>query len=234
MITLYSFGQMFGLPDPSPFVIKADLLLKMSGLPYQVRSGDLRRAPKGKLPYIEDEGVLIGDSTLIRLHLEQRHGARFDAALDERERGIAWSVEKMLEDHLYWAVVHARWVDDVNFDKGPRRFFDPVPALIRPLIVAMVRRKVRRNLHGHGLGRHSEAEIVALASRSIDAIAGVLGDRPYLMGAAPCGADATLAAFLISVLAAHFDTALRRHTEQHANLVDYRNRLLRTHYPDLR
>ena len=31
MITFYSNGPMFGLPHPSPFVIKADVLLKMSG-----------------------------------------------------------------------------------------------------------------------------------------------------------------------------------------------------------
>jgi|GEM_PF-5415914 len=37
MITLYSFGPAFGLPDPSPFVMKAEVLLKMSGL--SARSG---------------------------------------------------------------------------------------------------------------------------------------------------------------------------------------------------
>ena len=29
MITLESFGPAFGLPDPSPFVTKAEMLLKM-------------------------------------------------------------------------------------------------------------------------------------------------------------------------------------------------------------
>jgi hypothetical protein len=28
MITLYAFGPAFGLPDPSPFVTKAEVLLK--------------------------------------------------------------------------------------------------------------------------------------------------------------------------------------------------------------
>ena len=32
MITLYTFGPYFGLPDASPFVIKAMLLLKFAGL----------------------------------------------------------------------------------------------------------------------------------------------------------------------------------------------------------
>jgi len=33
MITLYTFGADFGLPDASPFVMKAELLLKMADLP---------------------------------------------------------------------------------------------------------------------------------------------------------------------------------------------------------
>ena len=35
MITLYTFGPYFGLPDASPFVTKAMLLLKFAGLPYR-------------------------------------------------------------------------------------------------------------------------------------------------------------------------------------------------------
>ena len=35
MITLRTFGPYFGLPDASPFVIKAMLLLKFAGLEYQ-------------------------------------------------------------------------------------------------------------------------------------------------------------------------------------------------------
>ena len=34
MIKLYTFGNFFGLPDPSPFVMKAEMLLKLAGLPY--------------------------------------------------------------------------------------------------------------------------------------------------------------------------------------------------------
>ncbi len=231
MITLHTFGPMFGLPDPSPFVTKADVLLKMSGLPYRTVIGDLRKAPKGKLPYFEDEGRIMGDSTLMRLHLEQRYGIDFDKPLSAAEKGIAWSVEKLLEDHLYWALVQARWVNDQNFDKGPRHFFDAAPALIRPLIVAMVRRQVRKTLHAHGLGRHSDAEVFAMAARGIDAVAAVLGDKPYLMGTQACGADATVFAFVAGTLTPYFETALRTHAEKHRNLVAYCDRMMRTFYP---
>jgi hypothetical protein len=38
MITLYNFGPAFGLPDPSPFVMKVETLLKMARLPYRTDS----------------------------------------------------------------------------------------------------------------------------------------------------------------------------------------------------
>ena len=105
MITLYTFGPFFGLPDASPFVMKGEMLLKLAGLQYDTNPRGFTQAPKGKRPYIRDDGALIADSTLSRLHLEKKHGIDFDRGLSPREKGIAWSVEKMLEDHLYWLIV---------------------------------------------------------------------------------------------------------------------------------
>jgi glutathione S-transferase len=231
MITLYTFGPYFGCPDASPFVMKAEMLLKLAGLPYKADTRGFTRAPKGKLPYIVDDGTVIADSTLIRLHIEKKYGFDFDAALSQRERGVAWSVEKMLEDHLYWLIVYWRWDVKENFDRGPRRFFDRAPALIRPLIVAMVRRKVRANLHAHGLGRHNVDEKNALAARCIDALSQVLGDNAYLMGAKPCGADATAFAFIAASLPEIFTSPLREKFLATTNLVAYRDRLMREFHP---
>ena len=86
----------------------------------------------------------------------------------------------MCEDHLYWAGLHARWMVDENFDKGPRRFFDAVPSPLRPLVVLMTRRQVRRNLWAHGMGRHTTTEMDQLAVRDIGAIADFLAQKPYL------------------------------------------------------
>ena len=142
MITLYTFGPAFGLPDPSPFVTKAEVLLKMAGLPYRTDTTGFRKAPKGKLPYIEDGGERIADSTFIRLHLEQKYGVDFDRGLDPERRAIAWAFEKLAEDHLYWAIVESRWSDDANFDKGPRTFFRVVPAPLTPRLSDVIVDKV--------------------------------------------------------------------------------------------
>ena len=133
MITLYTFGPAFGLPDPSPFVTKAEVLLKMAGLAYQTDLTGFRRAPKGKLPYIDDDGERIADSTFIRWHLEKKYGVDFERGLSVEQRAVGWAFEKMAEDHLYWALVDARWQDDANFAKGPSGIFPKNPCRRAPL-----------------------------------------------------------------------------------------------------
>jgi glutathione S-transferase len=232
MITLYTFGPYFDLPDPSPFVMKAEVLLKMANLPFEIDTGGFNKAPKGKLPYITDGGEIIADSSLIRLHIEKKYGFDFDAGLSPAERGSAWAFEKMCEDHLYWPGLHARWMIDENFDKGPRRFFESAPALLRPFIIAMVRRQVRRNLWGQGMGRHTLAEMEELGVRDIDALGDFLGDKPYLMGSRPCGADATVFPFMAHALCPLFKTAIRTRAEQRPNLAAYTGRLMAQYFPD--
>jgi glutathione S-transferase len=233
MITLYAFGPAFGLPDPSPFVMKTEVLLKMAGLPYRTDTTGFRKAPKGKLPYIGDNGEIIADSTFIRFHLEKKYGVDFDRALDREQRATAWAFEKLAEDHLYWALVEARWCDTANFNKGPRKFFSAVPGPMRPFVMAMVRRQVRRNLHGQGMGRHSPPEIATLATRGIDAIAAYLQQKPFFMGAEPSGVDATIFAFAAGLLCPTFETPLRTATERHDNLRRYVGRMTARYYPEL-
>jgi glutathione S-transferase len=234
MITLYGFGPAFGLPAASPFAIKTDMQLKMSGLPYCYGQGGVpQNGPKGKIPYIEDGGVLIGDSTFIRDHLEKTYGIDFDVGLTVEQRARAWAVERMLEDHLYWAIVQERWMDDANFVKGPATFFDRMPEGMRERARQDTRERVRASLYAQGLGRHSQAEIADLGARSLGALSALIGNKPYLMGPEPCGADATAFAFAVSVLTPYFSGPLRDAACLYPALLSYTGRIMQQYYPEL-
>ncbi|MFM8750125.1 glutathione S-transferase family protein [Rhabdaerophilum sp.] len=232
MIKLHVFGPHFGLLDPSPFVVKAHLLLRMAKLPYETCKADFRKAPKGKFPIIEDDGRIIPDSTLIRFHLETKHGARFDAEISPEGAAIGWAFEKMCEDHLYWALVYDRWMLDVNFDKGPRHFFDDAPAVIRPIIVAMVRRPVRRNLWGQGFGRYDAAERLAIGARGVQALAKRLEDKPFIGGDAPSGADGSVFGTIAALLTDFFASPLHDEARRHPALRAYRDRMIALYFSD--
>lgn len=232
MVKLHVFGPGFGLIDPSPFVAKAHTLLRIAGVPYEPVRGDVRKAPKGKFPVMDDDGEIIADSTFIRLHIEKKYGFDFDAGLTQEQRGYAWAIDKMLEDHLYWPVLSERWLEPENFARGPAHFFNGLPAPLRPLIRRMVVKQVRRNAHGHGMGRHTKDERTYLAGRAITAIAQALGDKPYLMGDKPCGADATVYAFLTASLCETFESDVRGQVKKHANLLAYVQRMQEKYFPE--
>jgi glutathione S-transferase len=234
MITLYTFGRHFGLPDPSPFVMKAEMLLKLAGLPYQTDTHGLGKAPKGKLPYIRDGETLVADSTLIRLYLEQKYSIDFDRGYGSRERGTGWAVDKMLEDHFYWIVVYWRWLNDANFARGPQAFFKRAPAIVRPLVQRIVLGRIRKTLHRQGIGRHSEAEMVTMAARGIEALSQILGDNRYFLGPQASGADATVFAFVAGALTPVFQSPVRDKMTSLPNLVGYHDRMMAEFYPDFR
>ncbi len=103
MITLYGFGPAMGLPEISPFVTKAHILLQMAGLPYETETsfGGFLKAPKGKLPYIRDDGARrfrldlhpVARREKIRLRLRpgfkpRREGDRLGLGADVRRASL--------------------------------------------------------------------------------------------------------------------------------------------------
>ena len=231
MITLYGSFPAFGLPQASPFVMKTEVQLRMAEIPYRLERGSPADGPKHKIPYIVEAHHRIGDSTFIREHIERQHGIDLDRGLTAEMRARGWAIERMLEDHLYWAVVHERWMIDANFDKGPAHFFDLLPPDAREHARAEARRNVAAALQGQGLGRHSRAEVTALARRSVAALSALLGNKAYLMGPAPSAADATAFAMIAAVLTPFFASELRLFAESLANLMRYRDRMMGEYYP---
>lgn len=225
MITLFATGPMFNLPQASPFAIKAEMLLKLAGVDYTTKTADLRKAPKGKMPWIDDAGTIIADSAFIKKHLEDKYGADFSGHFDARAGAIGLCAERMVEDHFYWMNVTIRWFNDENFYKGPAHFFKSVPALIRPLIIKKVRKSLRDNLHAQGLGRHTEAERHYLATLAVGALSDLLGDQPYILGERVSGYDASVFGGLASAEADYFESPLGDLIRSHDNLVTYLKRI---------
>ena len=232
MIVIYGFGPGFGLPEISPFVTKTEVQLKMAGLFYRKEKAKPTASPKGQLPFIEDDGEVIADSTFIRAHLEAKYAFDFDAPLSLQDRAQAWAFERMIEHHLYWAMVGARWVDPENFAKGPAHLFDAAPEHLREKLREDAQFRVAENYLLSGLGRHAPDEDVDLAARSLLALSVQLGDKPYLMGDAPCGSDATAFGALAGILTPFFDSQLRERADRFENLTAYVDRMMLQYFPE--
>lgn len=231
MIKLYQFSPAFGLPNASPFCMKMETWLRMAGLPYECpRGADLRKAPKGKMPYIDDDGKTISDSSLIIDYLTQKYKVTLDAHLTPRQRGEALALQRLFEEHLYWVAVYARWVEDTGFAVTSKVFFERFPMVLRQLVPVLARRAMKQQMQGHGMGRHSRDEIYALGCRDVAAIADVLGEREFLLGDQPGTIDATGYAFLANLLWVPVDSPVAAEAKKHANLEAYCQRMKARYY----
>lgn len=232
MITLYQFPRLFGVPSMSPFCLKMETWLRMAELKYCVREvADPRKAPKGKLPYVQDEAETVADTSLIIEYLSDRYGINMDAHLSIEQKAIAHSFSKMIDEHLYWAILYNRWIDD-NWSKVKEVFFATLPPLIRSVVPNMIQKKMQQDLHGQGMGRHSREEIYHFANQDLKALSDYLGDKPYLMGDTPSSVDAALFASISNILEPPLRSPIKDYVRKMPNLVAYNQRMGKRYFPD--
>lgn len=233
MIKLYQFAPAFGLPNASPFCLKLETYMRMAGLTFDVppaKLEDLQKAPKGKMPYIDDNGSKIADSTFIIDHLKATYGDKLDGWMDASQRAVALAFQRLIEENLYWAVVHTRWVEPGGWALTRAAFFDSLPLPLKWIVPHVARRGLRKELHGHGMGRHSMAEIHEIGRRDITALADFLGSKPFMMGEQPCSLDACAYGFLANLIWPPVDSVLKQHAKQYPQLEAYCQRMRARYY----
>jgi glutathione S-transferase len=218
-VVLVQFPPVWGR-NVSPFTLKLESWLKLAAIPYTTRSStNLARAPKGKLPYIEDGLVAIGDSSLIIEHLKTTRGIDPDAGLSDRELAEAVALQRLFEDHFYYVLTYSRWLDPEGFAAVSEGFFAGFPSPVRPAARGYMRFRMKRLLHEQGLGRHRRDEIYGLGREDLRAAADFLGDRPFFLGERLTTIDAVAFGFLANVLLVPVETELKRAAQDFPNLV---------------
>jgi len=231
MIKLYQFRRAFGLPNPSPFCMKVETYLRMTGLPFEAVNGvNPRKAPKGKAPYIKDGGRTICDSGFIIDYLKATYGDPLDSWLSAEQRAIAHALRKMMEEDLYWALLYSRWFEPEGWALTRAAFFGGMTAPLKWVVPALARRGLTQELWGHGMGRHSREEIYQLAQRDIDALGDFLGGKAYFMGEQPSSLDAVAYAFLANLLWVPLDSPLKQQALRHPHLEAYCRRMKERYY----
>jgi glutathione S-transferase len=232
MIQLHQYPPMFGLPNPSPFCMKLETYLRMAKIPYEVvRVVDPRKGPKGKVPWIRDEGRTIADSAFIIEYLKEAYGDPLNKRLGAGERATSLALQRMIEEHLYWAIANGRFVDEEAWPSTKAQFLAGFPAPMRPLVGRLVRKTIAKALYAQGLGRHSQEEISRIACDDLTALSTLLGEKQYFFGDEPSELDATAYGFLAQVLWAPGSRRIREHLEKTRNLQAFCERVKRTFYP---
>lgn len=232
MIKLYQLTGCWNIPSPSPFCMKLETYLRMAEIPFiSVNTLDAlvapanRKAPKKKIPFIEYEGKLMGDSSLIINFLKGKFGDKVDMHLTDEQRALGLLLQRLFEDHYFWSIVYSRWFDKNGWAVTKPEFFSDLPFGLRQIVPRIRKHLMKKVLYNNGIGRHSEKDIYDMGKQDLDAFIAILGDKKFIFGDRPSSFDAMAHGFLINTIRVPFDIPIKQHAVKFNTLIDYCKRI---------
>ena len=140
-------------------------------------------------------------------------------ASSPRDHAIARMVRRTLEEGFYFVGLYSRWQSRrrLRASCATRSSSSSPGSSFRSCVACSARSSTSR---APGVTRTTRRWRSAL--RDLDALAELLGDRPFLLGEAPRTIDCTVFGFLEATLGFPLEGPLRKRGESHANLVAYR------------
>lgn len=80
-------------------------------------------------------------------------------------------------------LAYCQWVDNLNETRKMLSLSGggPFSNLLRWIVCHITKGIVKREMHGHGIGRFSEEEIYMLMEKDMRSLAGLLGNVPHLL-----------------------------------------------------
>lgn len=220
MITLYSYPELFGLEDNNPYGLKIFAFLTMNRLTFEHRHVlDTSAAPRGQLPYLDDDGEIIGDSDAIIAHLKQRYKLPLDDAFSAENECTDLLLRRTLDD-LYWVMSYSRWRDDRYWPSFRDALLAQHPQLTADVLDTARRYNFERYRY-QGIGRYEPEAAYARGLADLRAISHLLGEGPFIFGAEPSSPDAGLYGFIASIYFYEIDTPLKRYVLTQENLMNH-------------
>lgn len=224
-IVLCEVGQtgVPGLESWSPFCLKVHRALRIAGLTYTSRHGQMPAEfkelnPAGQVPVLVIDGVPVVDSTRILQKILELAPHAFEVSAE------AWLWEDWADRALNGYVVAARWADQKNWPILRDMYFGKAPWFVRAFVAPVVRRRVMKALEARDFLRHGEGALWADFRRILDHLEERAPEKGFWLGASPSIADLGIFAQLRS-LRTQLTAAQSREIELRPRLVDYLDRV---------
>ena len=205
-LQFFAFEKPHDQPSGSGYCQKLETHLRIANFQnYEMKWTMPFSAPKGKLPYITYDGETVADSHFIIRHLVQTRAVRdLDEGLSPAQRAESRAWQAYIEELVYPAVLQIRSIPE-NFEELKKEIFDWVPWVIRPFLAWWARRTILTNLRGHGVGRHTTAEVNSILQEFVTSLTAALEakigpSQPFFHGKEPTAIDAVIYGFLTNAL----------------------------------
>nr|XP_022340909.1 failed axon connections homolog [Crassostrea virginica] len=228
VVILYQIGRGHHAPSVSPFPLKLETFLRMTKTPY-VNDHSGKFSSKRKTPWMEYDGKSIADSQFCVDFIKKKRNIDLNDHLSPSQKAVGRAFQKLTEENLYWTMCLEMFGDDLT----TVRKVIPYTGLKLWLTIWLLRRVIRQETWGHGIGRHTPDEVWSIATADLTAISDFLGDKEFFMGSEPSEVDCALFGMLVMIV---FNMPSSRHEkyvrENLPNLVGYCERMKNRFWPD--
>lgn len=183
MITLYQI-------EMSPFCDKVRRILQVKKQRYEVKNLKLletltrlkRLNPAGKVPTLDLDGRILSDSTEIAYALEERFPEPALVPSAPEARALVHLLEDWADESLYFYEARLRFTFATNIARTAELLLAGESGLMKRVGALAAPRKMRDVLAKQGVGRKSEAQVLGDVHRHVEAVAGWLAARDWLVG----------------------------------------------------
>jgi glutathione S-transferase len=213
----------------SPFCDKVRRILNWKGLEYRIREVPVSRAmsvrkinPIGKLPCLEHDGHFVADSTDIACYLEEHFPEPPILPSEPAQRGLCQMLDDWADESLYFYEMRLRFTFPHNARRWVPELVHSDPGWMKVLAPRVIPGMMRRLTRQQGVGRKSDAQVLADIERQVSAVGDCLGGRSWLVGDALCLADLSVFAQLFCIRGAEEGARI---IQAHPAVVDWMERV---------
>jgi len=204
----------------------------MADIPYEPAYGEPRDAPKGKVPWIDDDGHVLADSTFIIGYLKKKYGDPLDSRLSRQEWALGHAIKRMLEESLYFISSYSKWVEDEGFKIYAAELFSEMPEEQLKYVPDMVRKRAIEKLSAQGIGRHNRDEVYEAGLRDVASFDELLGEDNFIFGEQPTSFDASAFGVVGNLKDGPFPSPVRTAIRQSVKISGYIDRIRHTFFGD--
>jgi len=228
-VYLYQSPRTPQIPSISAQELKLESWLKLQGISYENIDHKSKLTSKtGTLPFIEFNGKEISDMDAIKT-LADKFGKDMSGHLDQEQRNVEHAMIKMVENHLYWAIMHWRTSNVDNTIKAykvhlPTFYGSKIPiGILNMHFKFNVCRKTQKKLKSQGMTNIEEK-----SKNDLNVLSNMLAEKEFMFGDAPSMLDMVVYSHLaqLVMIDAEYLCPLRDFVQEECkNLVDLVNRM---------
>jgi len=228
-VYLYQSPRTPQIPSISAQELKLESWLKLKGISYENIDHKSKLTSKtGTLPFIEFNGKEISDMDAIKT-LADKFGKDMSGHLDQEQRNVEHAMIKMVENHLYWAIMNWRTSNVDNTIKAykvhlPTFYGSKIPiGILNMHFKFNVCRKTQKKLKSQGMTNIEEK-----SKNDLNVLSNMLAEKEFMFGDAPSMLDMVVYSHLaqLVMIDAEYLCPLRDFVQEECkNLVDLVNRM---------